>query len=658
MGGVTRVRIDSGEDIAHLGELDQKLWTALSCPVNGLEFDREFLEYIDSDHDGRIRVKEVVKASDWICSVLKDRDLLLDSSDTLPLSAFDTNSVEGQRLEKSARRVLESIGKSSKESISMEDTADSKAIFSKTRFNGDGIVTPLSAGDDDKSKDAIESALKCFPASLDRSGQDGVDAATVEAFYAALLSYNAWIDAKGDECSPFGADSEKVFASIEALKGLVDGYFTQCEYFAYDPECEQAKESADSLSHPNSDILLHLDRINPKWAAQVEELRELAIGSEVKVLTKADWNALKAKFAPLQAWLSAKAGEQVEALGPEKVAQLHAENRKTEVLSLIEKDLSLKEEADSIDDVHNLLLVYRHLYEFLNNFVRFGAFYDRDQKSVFDAGELYIDQRCLKLCIRVNDMGKQTMMAPQSGMYILYCDCISKKTGKTATIAALLTDGSSENLSTGMNAVFYDRNGLDYDATVTKIIDNPTSIRQAFFHPYRKLSKAINDRINKQAAEKENKVTSGLTELANSTAPAGAVPKKAFDPTTMLALTAGVGVGAGVILNAVSALVKPWYTLLLVIAGLCLVISGPSMFLAWLKLRKRNLGPILNANGWAINSAVLVNSLFGATLTSLAKYPKILTAGDPFAIKKKSPLPYIIAIFLIAGVVLCVLSNM
>ena len=39
VGGVTRVNIESGEDIAHLGELDQKLWTVLSCPVKGLEFD-------------------------------------------------------------------------------------------------------------------------------------------------------------------------------------------------------------------------------------------------------------------------------------------------------------------------------------------------------------------------------------------------------------------------------------------------------------------------------------------------------------------------------------------------------------------------------------------------------------------------------------------
>ena len=54
-----------------------------------------------------------------------------------------------------------------------------------------------------------------------------------------------------------------------------------------------------------------------------------------------------------------------------------------------------------------------------------------------------------------------------------------------------------------------------------------------------------------------------------------------------------------------------------------LVISGPSCFIAWSKLRKRNLGPVLNANGWAINSKVLVNIVFGAKLTTVAKYPKL-----------------------------------
>ena len=63
VGGVTRVNIETGEDIAHLGELDQKLWTVLSCPVKGLEFDEKTLALMDLDGDGKIRVNEMVAAS-------------------------------------------------------------------------------------------------------------------------------------------------------------------------------------------------------------------------------------------------------------------------------------------------------------------------------------------------------------------------------------------------------------------------------------------------------------------------------------------------------------------------------------------------------------------------------------------------------------------
>ena len=58
-------------------------------------------------------------------------------------------------------------------------------------------------------------------------------------------------------------------------------------------------------------------------------------------------------------------------------------------------------------------------------------------------------------------------------------------------ISFSLTDGDFDNISVGRNAIFYDRNGLDWDATIIKIIDNPISIRQAFWSPYRKVSKFI-----------------------------------------------------------------------------------------------------------------------------------------------------------------------
>ena len=75
--------------------------------------------------------------------------------------------------------------------------------------------------------------------------------------------------------------------------------------------------------------------------------------------------------------------------------------------------------------------------------------------------------------------------------------------------------------------------------------------------------------------------------------------------------------------------VLTWWQQILVILGLLLLISGPSMLIAFLKLRRRNLAPLLNANGWAVNADAIINVLFGATLTDQAKYP-VLKLKDPF----------------------------
>jgi len=84
-----------------------------------------------------------------------------------------------------------------------------------------------------------------------------------------------------------------------------------------------------------------------------------------------------------------------------------------------------------------------------------------------------------------------------------------------------------------------------------------------------------------------------------------------------------------------------------------LSISGPSMILAWLKLRKRNLAPLLDANGWAINARATINIVFGKTLTHLAKLPENskLNLVDPFAKKKNPTIPIVIALIVAATIV-------
>jgi hypothetical protein len=249
-------------------------------------------------------------------------------------------------------------------------------------------------------------------------------------------------------------------------------------------------------------------------------------------------------------------------------------------------------------------------------------------------------------------MPKHLATAGKSGLYLLYCHCVSKVLGKEMDIAAAVTDGDIKELHEGKNAVFYDRAGNDWDATITKIIDNPISIRQAFWSPYRKFGNWVTEKINKNAQEKEAKQFENMTAKADETstsltakpdeaaaAAAKTEEKKAqmFDIAKFAGIFAAIGLALGAIGAALATLggfiMDKWYNIILLIAAVVIFISGPSMLLAWLKLRKRNIGPLLNANGWAINSVVKINTTFGQTLTAMAKFPKVV-GKDPLADKK------------------------
>ncbi|MBX9831850.1 MAG: hypothetical protein K2X78_02250, partial [Burkholderiaceae bacterium] len=73
--------------------------------------------------------------------------------------------------------------------------------------------------------------------------------------------------------------------------------------------------------------------------------------------------------------------------------------------------------------------------------------------------------------------------------------------------------------------------------------------------------------------------------------------------------------------------------------GIVLAISGPSMLIAWLKLRQRSLGPLLDASGWAINGRMRINTRLGGSLSQTAKVPANArrTLKDPFA-ESKAPM--------------------
>ena len=382
VGGVTRVRIQTAEDLRHLGELDKKMWTVLSCPVNGLEISAESLQTMDIDGDGQLRLKEVVATAEWLCATLKD-----------PQSLFEQ-----------------------KDAIALDNIADEAIAAEAKKLAGKGEAITLAE---------VDAALAAVTVEEEPIPEAPLEADVIAAYKEKSAEYAAYFEQ--EKLVKLGL---AVIPEDAPKPGMTEKKFL-----------EMGKQIAD-------------------W----EAAKAAAEGANAD-----KWTAAKAEFVPLR----------------------------------------------------KLLLLHRDFYRLLRNFVTLEDFYDNNDESIasFQAGTLIIDQRACHLCIRVADLGKHDAQAPLSGIYLLYCNCINKKTGKTAQIVAAMTQGEIKNLTVGKNAIFYDNDGLDYDATVFKIIENPISIRQAFWTPYRKFAKWVEEKINKSAAEKDAKAFDDMTAKADAATP-------------------------------------------------------------------------------------------------------------------------------------------
>ncbi len=668
IGGSTRVKITTGADIAHLDELDPKMWTVLSCPAKGLEIDDKSLQYMDTDSDGKIRVNDIVATAKWITSAIKNADLLLKGDDHIDIEQLNQEDANGKKLYNSAKQILANLNKEGSV-ISLADTADSAAIFAKTRFNGDGIITELTTNDLDE-KAAIAAAIATLGGVADRSGDNGVNAELIEKFYQTLADYAAWQAATVE--APYGADTDKAIEAYNALDSKVKDYFVRAKLASFSPESTAKLDvqtalieaiSADNLTGKTDEIAsypiaritdkqeLDIDApINPAWAAQFNTLMAIVKPAE-KAITEASWAAIGTTFATYNAWKAAKKGVEVESLGIDTVKKLLADDKKQALLTLIAQDAALKEEAESIDMVDKFLHVYRDLYRLLRNFVTFHDFYDKSKKvnAIFQNGRLIIDQRECRMCMEVSDMAKHNSSAATSGMYLVYCDCTTKSKPGKITIVATVTVGDIGDLIVGKNAIYYDNKGLVWDAVITKIIDNPISVGQSFWSPYRRMATTIENLISKNAADKDAammkdvnaKINAAPATTAAPAADAAKAPAQPFDIGKFAGIFAALGMAVGMIGTALTSIFKgifalKWWQLIAAFVGIMLVISGPAMVMAWLKLRRRNIAPLLNANGWAVNAASKISIPFGETLTDIAKFPK-LKLKDPYAKKGLAP---------------------
>lgn len=587
-GGFDQVQLERSADLLALGELDQKLWVALSCPVRGIEFDARTLQFIDSDNDGHVRPPELIAAIRWAGARLRDADLLVQAQDGVAVAAIRDDDDAGKLIKTAAQALATELGK------------------------GEADVLTVA------------------------------EASAAQASHAAR-ALAAW-EAAGKDALPLGDATAAAHALVAGLDAKVVDFFTRCDLAAFDeragvvlnasedalkalaPTALQAGASGISdlpLAHVTPAGTLPLgDGLNPAWAARMDVLLSSVVTPLVgqrQELRAADWQAIKDKLTPYSTWLASK---------PDPAA-----------------------EGDGVRDLERLARYVRDLHPLANNFVAFRDFYTRRGKATFQIGTLYLDGRSCDLCVAVNDAAKHAALAGLSRVCLVYCDCV--RGTEKLSIAAAFTAGDSDQLMVGRNGVFYDRQGRDWDATISKIVEHPISLRQAFWSPYKQAAKMVGAQLQKVAAAKAKASDDKLSGAAVSAVTKGVAGKPEAPPPFDVGKFAGIFAAIGLALGALGTMAASligglfglkWWQIPLAIAGLMLLISGPAVVLAWFKLRSRNLGPVLDANGWAVNARARINIPFGTSLTQLARLPegaeRALT--DPYA-DKPSKLPYLVA---------------
>jgi hypothetical protein len=578
--------------------------------------------------------------------------------------------------------------------VTVEDASQVTEKFVETVLNGDGIIITDTAGDD-AAKQVIIDIIACLGAEADRSGKPGISQTKVDQFFADAQAFSDWHKkAESDKTVlPLGEATAAAVAAVRAVKAKVDDYFTRCRLAAFDPRASNAlnreeKEylafAAKDLTITNAEIagfplarveagrpLPLIQSVNPAWADAVTKFQNDAVKpllGDKPALTEAEWGQLLGKLGPYECWSAGLAGGTVAKLGRDRVRQILASPAKDTLTKLIAEDKSLEPQFTAIAAVEKLARYNRDLYKLLNNFVSFRDFYGRKDKAIFQAGTLYLDQRSCDLCLTVEDGGRHALLAGLSGTYLAYCDCVRKATGEKLQIVAAFTGGDSDNLMVGRNGIFYDRKGRDWDATITKIIENPISIPQAFWAPYKKVVRMIEEQVAKRAAAADTAATQqlqqGATAVVNPDQPPPPPPpvpvRTKMDTGTLAAIGLVLATLLGALGGIFGAIAKlPAWQVPLAIVGILLAISLPSMLLAWLKLRRRNLGPILDANGWAVNAKAKMNVPFGGSLTGVATLPPGAQRDlvDPFA-EKKSPWPKIIVLAFLLVLIYVALNGM
>lgn len=670
IGGAGQLALRDIDDLPHVLELDEAHWALTGIDIDFLRTDRQFLDFIDEDHNGIIQADEVKRAVAWFLAHIRPEARPELGSPELRLDSIDVSAPEGAALFAAARVVLRNLGIPDSPVLSLSQIRNDDGILSNACCNGDGVITPgCFTGDCREGASAIPEnphlaeivsrIMEIIGSCRDLTGAEGINRELLDSFRSGAEQYLSWYEApenRPELLRPCGERTADFAAAVENLQERIDRYFLHCAALDFLPglSCRPPLVEGDGdvpESAPMQELLEKLpiatprpDRVldfsaplNPLYEKELHALAahpamaEFLTGS---VLSEAMWRRLTSLLTPCLEWKNAEPDKAYEKIEPAILKQWLTDGSLEELRRRIDEDLTIARELTAYHSLIKLTLFQQYLLEFLNNYVSLGALFNPRAASMLQTGKLVMNGRHYTFATPVKNLAEHKRIATMSDICVLYVEATTGRTenARRMTLAVAVTSGNIRNLFIGKHGIFYAVDGSVWDARIIDLIQQPVSISEALKMPFFRFGEFVArlaDRFfSTKSTEVQKTLEKTITTGAVLTPPAPAPAAKPQTPAvsgSMMLMGGGIGIAA--IGSSVAFIIKSLQNIsilnvLAVLLGIILIFGGPMVVISLVKLYRRNISRFLEANSCAVNRPMRLSRKLGLVFTFAPPLPR------------------------------------
>ena len=673
IGGSRQLVLDKAENLEQIPVLDEALWAVTAIPVDSVIMDREFLTFLDADGNGRIRPEELKNAVKWLTGVLNDYSGIDEASGTLRLSALNPDHPDADMLRASALLALNNLGAEDKTQITLSQVRDKKSIIAAGNNNGDGIITPANT-EDPAVAQCISDIITCCGSKQDLSGEPGIDEAILNTFREEGSAHLEWLKTgrEEDNSSPYGERAADFYALYAAIREKINEFYTFCGGLADDsadsrfgPLQKVDPLNVDEMGNfirkapvamPTASGLLSVKKwMNPLWKTTVLNFltmaKELNMVESDELLTEPEWRNIEKSFVVRSGWDARKSNDKFDSLDIPTLEAYLAESNITALREMIAADLSVAKEIAACELLKKLILYQQNMLRFVNNFICLSDLFNPQQLSVIQPGRLILDGRYFTLLSNVSNLAEHKKIIARSNICVMYLELNTGKgtEAKKQTMAAAITSGSMRNIFIGKTGVFLTGDGIEWDAKVIDLIQQPVSFSEALQMPFFKLGEFAGKQADKFFSTKSKNVETDITKQVTDAANQKVPPQSPVQPPAQTPAVSGSmmlmggGIGLAAIGSSVAFIAKSLQNIsilnvLAVLLGIIVIFGGPLVVISLVKLFRRDLSRFLEAEGCAVNLRMRLSHRMGKIFSFRPQFPAARFNGldlvDAFSGKK------------------------